>query len=111
MRTFSYFAIFVLCSCAISPIGEDPRGLELKSKADSVLRALNKFHEEKGQLPVTLAELAPVYLSALPVKPELVLDAKNSLLRFSYAPSWPQPGQVSCTAKVRTNIWNCHGYI
>lgn len=111
MRIFSLLACLILSACAVWPIGKDRNGAQLKTSASSVLIALNQFQIEHGRLPLSLAELVPTYLTVLPFVPELTLDAKNGLLIFSYSPSWPHAGQVSCFAFVGSTEWKCHRYI
>lgn len=111
IRLLTMVVCFILSACAMWPAGDDPNGSQLNSHASLVLMALNKFQVEHGRPPQSFSELVPAYLTALPSVPELMLDVKNKLLVFNYLPSWPQSGQVSCSARIGTTEWKCHGYI
>jgi hypothetical protein len=110
-RVFACVASILLCSCALWLPGEDPKGAELKTRATPVLIALNRFHQEIRTLPGSLSELAPRYIQMLPAELLLRLDTKNELLIFTYSPTWPQAGKISCSAHIGLQEWNCGTYI
>jgi hypothetical protein len=100
-----------ICSCATWLPGEDPAGKVLKARITPLLWLLDRFEKEQGAVAPSLAALAPTYISQLPVVPSLTfLPAKNVLL-FSYGPSWPQLGQVLCSARVDVKEWQCIRYM
>jgi len=111
LRRLSILAAnLTLCGCAVWPVGEDPAGAELKLRAAPVFDALAKFHHDHGIWPASLPELTPRYLP-VPLDKRLFFDKKSESLGFTYSPTWPQMGQTSCSANVRSQKWSCVGYI
>lgn len=111
MKLVIVLAAALLSACAVWPASDDPKGRELKARGAVVLAALERFRQERGHLPKSLGELAPGLLPAVPSEPKLRFNAESGLLEFVYSPSWPQPGQVSCSAVVGSKEWRCGGYI
>ena len=103
--------VALISACAVWPAGSDPRGRELKANGEAVLTALARYQQQHGRFPTSLAELAPSYLPAVPARPELRFNPVLGSVSFVYSPSWPQSGQVSCSAEVGAAEWSCHGYI
>lgn len=108
---FAFFVITVISACAVWPVGSDSKGRELKTQGASVLEALSRFKQERGHLPASLSELVPGYLPAIPPVPELHYSEKSGSIEFVYKPSWPQLGQISCSAEAGAKEWDCVGYI
>ena len=104
------FAV-VLGGCFPWQPGADPEGARLRARASSVAAAVGRFHEERGRFPASLQELVPSYLPALPKEPEISYNTKRGSLSFTYTPSWPQAGQVSCSCKVGSTEFHCAGYL
>jgi hypothetical protein len=98
-----------LAGCAIWSIGDDPRGIDLKRKAEPVFAALEAYERDFGALPATLDALVPKYLSA--GEPSATYSFKHQSITIVYKATWPSPGQVSCTRQVKMSTWSCHGYV
>jgi hypothetical protein len=103
--------VLALAGCFSWDPGEDPAGKKLLAEADPVAKALKHFHESKGAYPRTLADLVPVYIPRLPSEPELLYDLTAGSIRFTYSPSWPQAGQISCFFAMPSEGFLCHGYL
>lgn len=100
-------AALALAGCATTPPGEDARGAELRANATPVLAALASYHRDRGEYPMSLYELVPKYLRALPFRPALRVDQKEQLVEFSYFNEWPRSGSVTCVARLGATDWTC----
>ena len=96
-----------LVACATVPPGEDPKGKELKAQASPVLAALMSFHKDRGEYPVSLHELVPRYLEAVPFGPGLRYDRDPRVIEFVYPAPWPRSAKVLCFAQVGEREWVC----
>ena len=104
--------IAFLQSCAIWEAGEDPAGKEYRAEAKLIDSALVQYQNDKGILPTKLKELVPTYLNVLPKMAEKVFySAKKGSLSYTYSPSWPQLGKISCSTEIGSGKWGCNGYI
>jgi hypothetical protein len=100
-------AALLLAACATTPAGEDPKGLDMRAKATPVLTALARYRKDKGAYPLSLYELVPKYLEAVPFHPGLRLDSEHGILAFVYFKEWPHTGSVTCSAKLEETTWKC----
>ena len=102
----------MLTACAIWPIGEDPKGKELRSQATLVVEAIVQYKTKHGALPPSLAALVPEFIRELPEVTNYLfyLPERKSVI-YNYSPSWPQLGQTRCATIIGSGKWNCHGYI
>ena len=81
-------------------------------QAIAIIASLERYKAENGLLPSSLDELVPKYMNALPkVSRVLRYSSNTQSLGYTYTPSWPQPGQISCSTVIGSNEWSCHGYI
>lgn len=104
--------ITILSGCAVWPMGEDPKGKEFRSQADTLVAAIVAYKEKNGSLPEKLNDLVPAFLNALPeVANYSFYLPKESGLIYNYSPSWPQQGRTSCSTTIGSGKWGCHGYI
>lgn len=110
-----YLGIVVLATflsaCAIWAPGKDPRGEKVVSNANEVLSALNKYAIEHSVYPSLLNDLVPNYIKAIPKEPSMLYKPDEGSIFFTYSPSWPQQGNVSCGAKIGDKTVGCNGYI
>ena len=104
-------SLLALTGCAVWKPGEDPSGISLKEKASVLLFAIRQFHKDNGQYPTSLSELTPKYIQSLSGQPEFIYSKEKKTVLFTYSPSWPQAGRVSCSAVIGETTWNCVGYI
>ena len=111
MRLILVLAVVVISACAVWPVGGDPKGRALQAKGAPVLAALSRFQKERGHFPQSLSELVPGYLTAIPSSPALRYEQQSGSVGFEYSPSWPQPGNISCSAVAGAQEWSCVGYI
>jgi hypothetical protein len=111
-----YFCIiFVVASCAgcaVWPVGDDPKGREYRIQAESIIGLLERYQQEKGEFPPSLSVLVPAYAVSLPdITDILQYSPETKSMGYTYTPSWPQPGQISCSTLIGSGEWSCHGYI
>lgn len=107
MRALTLLAALALGACATVPPGEDARGTEMRANATPVLEALARYRNDKGAYPVSLYELVPGYLRAIPFHPGLRLDTHHGVLGFAYFQEWPRTGSVNCVARLGETTWTC----
>lgn len=111
----AYLLLFItalLQSCAIWEVGEDPAGKNYRAEAELIDNALIKYKNDTGVLPIRLKELIPSYLGKLPsVAEKGFYSAKEGSLTYTYSPSWPQSGKISCGSVIGSGKWSCNGYI
>ncbi len=94
------------------PEGDDPKGREYRAQAEFLIGLLEGYRQEKGELPTSLDMLIPDYADSLPsVTNILRYSPKTKSMGYTYTPSWPQPGQISCSTMIGSGEWSCHGYI
>ena len=92
----------------------DPRGREIKQKAEPIIDAFNAFKSRNGVAPNSIDELVPSYLPKLPDIPisiEKHPPTGHIVLVIRYTPSWPAVGQVICSVDTSTRQWACHGHV
>jgi len=100
-----------LSGCAVWRAGEDPKGKELKEAAAPVLQAIQDYRQQNGRYPDKLEDLVPVFLKQLPSEPRLWYNQKDERVLFNYSPTWPEPGEVTCSTALESPAWRCSGYI
>lgn len=109
------YIIFLVASCAgcaVWPAGDDPKGREYRTEAEFIIELLEMYRQENGDLPNSLNMLVPTYTDSLPSVAEILsYSPETKSMRYTYTPSWPQPGQISCSTKIGNGKWSCHGYI
>jgi hypothetical protein len=103
--------MFTLTGCFPWQPGVDPEGTRLRERASSVAAAVRRFHHDHQRFPSSLEALIPVYLVALPKEPQLRYNSKSGELAFTYSPSWPQAGEVSCSCSGGSTEFHCVGYL
>lgn len=98
---------FLLGGCLLGPPGEDARGRVAKSYWHPVPIALSLYREDHGAFPVTLSELVPDYIAAVPAERNEYYDfsfyvSEEGSVIFSYGP-------VACSARADTSelVWQC----
>jgi len=102
----------MLSGCAVWPMGEDPKGEELRVQANSLVDALVQYKAKNGELPQSLNMLVPKYIKELPAVADVSFYSKEKeSLIYNYSPTWPQQGQTSCSTFIGSGKWSCHGYI
>lgn len=99
-----------LGACSMWAPGDDPKGREMRRTADQLLVALEAFQSRNGRLPSDLEELVPTYVGTIPQEPQFSLNNQGALI-YSYTPSWPAMGRISCGARVGSREWKCAGYV
>ena len=104
-------AALALTACSVWPVNQDPKGMDFRRNANFVIEALQSYHEAHGAFPSALNELAPAYIAALPVEPELVYHPINGAVEYRYVPSWPQLRPVWCTSVGNTTEWKCQEHM
>lgn len=112
------FRILVLCTaalaltaCSVWPVNQDPKGMDYRRNADSVIDALQDYHKAHGNFPAALSELVPTYMAAIPSEPELAYHSTDGSVEYRYTPSWPQLRPVWCSSVGNTTEWNCKEHI
>lgn len=106
------FFVASCAGCAVWPAGEDPKGREYRIQTESIIDLLKRYRQEKGELPTSLDMLVPAYADSLPHVSEILqYSPKTKSIGYTYTPSWPQPGQISCSTLIGSGKWSCHGYI
>jgi type II secretory pathway pseudopilin PulG len=112
VKVLAAFVLTLFISgCATWPAGEDPKGKQLKEAAAPVIRALQQYRQQNGHYPEKLEDLVPIFLSQLPDKPGLWYNPKDKRVLFNYSPTWPEPGEVTCSTALENPSWACGGYI
>ncbi len=101
----------LLGACFPWQAGEDPAGVRLKARASAVAVAIQRYDHDHRRFPTSLQQLVPLYLAALPSEPKFHYDTKHGFLSFTYSPTWPQGGQVSCSCKLGSTEFQCGGYL
>ncbi len=104
--------VLIASGCSIWPLGEDPKGKEIRIQADEIVNAIKNYENVNGNLPSDLLLLIPEFLKELPEVADEVnyLSDKREIV-YSYSPSWPQSGRISCGLKIGNEKWSCGGYI
>lgn len=102
----SIAAGLVLSACSVWPVNQDPRGMNYRRDANSVIMALQAYRKDKGMYPAELGALVPGYIAALPDEP-LTYNPADGSLSFHYIPSWPQLRPVWCNSVGNTTDWRC----
>ena len=104
--------LIILTGCAVWPLGDDPKGKEYRSQANTLVELILKYKKENGELPSSLEALVPKYIQTLPNVANLSFYSKEQeSLVYNYSASWPQQGQTSCSIIIGSSKWACHGYI
>jgi hypothetical protein len=104
-------AALVLAACSVWPVDQDPKGMDYRRNADTVIEALQNYHKDHGAFPATLNALLPTYLAALPAEPELTYHSISGAVDYHYIPSWPQLRPVWCASVGNTTEWKCQEHI
>lgn len=112
MTTAMRFARGMLAACALTACatfkpGEDPVGIAARDHARPVLPALVKYKKVHGEYPLSLHELVPKFLPAVPFDPGLRYDRDSGTIDFAYSPDWPRQDPVNCGAKLGDTDWTC----
>jgi hypothetical protein len=112
LTTITVSLLLSLSSCAAWPVGEDPRGRELRSQANAVVGAIARYREANGVLPSSLNLLVPQFFQQLPaVAKQLLYFPDKGTAIYDYTSSWPRLGQTSCATVIGSGRWDCHGYL
>jgi hypothetical protein len=104
-------AALVLAACSVWPVNQDPKGMDYRRNADSVIDALQNYHKARGSFPNALSEMVPTYVATLPGEPELIYHATDGSVEYHYTPSWPQLRPVWCASVGNTTEWKCQEHI
>jgi hypothetical protein len=96
-----------LSACTVWPVGEDPYSLKTRRAANTVLEAIQTYHQQRGAFPSSLSVLVPAYLPALPEGPALQYNSHDGSLAYHYIPSWPQLQWTWCNSVGDTTEWRC----
>jgi hypothetical protein len=115
-RRLAAIALLVLGGCGSFarspwPAGDDPHGRDLKARAAPIVAALQRYRADTGHWPAHLFELEPKYLSPLPDGLNMDYQPDKARFAFSYQPSAPTPGMVTCATAIDAVAWDCYGYI
>ena len=116
-----YFLVILFLTLSMtffnSRCGEKPGEGELAKKgyenAKPIIESLEKYKQEKGVYPKTLAELTPQYLEKLPLdesgenyKYQYKADTKSYVLSFNY--DAPGLGICECNYYPEKKQWFCN---
>jgi hypothetical protein len=108
-------AVVLIATAACPAPGEGGKAQRGYSRAAPIIAALNRFHADSGQYPITLQALVPLFLPdsalAVPAREQerypwtykRVGDAYS--LQFRYT----GPGSNECTYFGATRQWQCSG--
>jgi hypothetical protein len=92
------------------PTGEDPHGRDLKGRAAPIVAALQRFRADAGHWPAHLFELEPKYVPVLPDGLKLDYEPDETRLKFTYQPTAPATGMVTCATAIDALAWDCYRY-
>jgi hypothetical protein len=104
-------AAIVLSACSVWPVNQDLKGMDYRRNANTVIEALQSYHQSHGSFPAALSELSPTYIATLPEEPDLMYHAASGALEYHYVPSWPQLRPVWCVSVGDTTEWKCQEHI
>ena len=100
-------ALGLLAGCSVWEVNQDPAGMNYRRDANTIIWALQNYHRDTGQFPVTLGMLTPKYLTSVPEIPGIRYIPADGSLRYGYIPSWPQLRPVRCASEGNTTVWQC----
>ena len=97
----------LLGGCTVWQVNQDPAGMNYRRDANKIIWALQDYHRDTGEFPVTLGMLTPKYLPSLPEVPDISYQPRTGTVQYGYIPSFPQLRPVRCASEGNTTVWRC----
>jgi hypothetical protein len=104
-----YFALLLMLSACMSKVKAEESMKKNQVQAQDLIKAINTYHQQRGQLPEQLDVLVPDYLNELPVTIENQEFAYNTVDVADYHLCFyiPRTKNWGCCYIHRLERWDC----